>query len=71
MQGQQTIGSRSQVMHGTALKTSGGLRAGDLKYSSSGRIVSKKASARAKKENRLKGYLGKSPNNPLRRMGLI
>lgn len=45
-----TIGSRAQVMHGTALKTAGGLRKSDLKKNAAGAIVSKKQSARAKRE---------------------
>ena len=58
---QITIGSRVQVWHGTALKTSGGLRKGDLRYNQkTGRIVSAKASARAK-----------SASNPLRQRGLL
>lgn len=53
-----TIGSRAQVMHGTVDRTSGGLTKGDLKYNKAGRIVSKKKSQKAKKENRLEklGY---------------
>ena len=47
------IGSRAEVMHGTADHTSGGLTKGDLKYNKWGRIVSKAKSAKAKKENRL------------------
>jgi hypothetical protein len=35
-------GSRAQVMHGTAEKTSGGLTKSDLQYNKYGRIVSKK-----------------------------
>lgn len=46
-------GTRAEVMHGTAKHTSGGLKKKDLKYNKRGRIVSKRASARAKKENRL------------------
>ena len=46
-------GSRAEVMHGTARRTSGGLRKQQLKYNKRGKIVSKRASARAKKENRL------------------
>ena len=45
----QNIGSRAQVMHGTARKTSGGLLKKDLAYNKSGAIVSKKKSAIAKK----------------------
>ncbi len=47
------VGSRASVMHGTAHHTSGGLTKGDLKYNKWGRIVSRKKSAKAKKENRL------------------
>ena len=52
------IGSRAQVMHGTAKMTGGGLRKKDLKYNKQGKIVSKKMSQRAKKEKRLQkaGY---------------
>jgi len=49
----QTIGSRAQVMNGTARKTSGGLLMRHLKYNPRGKIVSKKASALAKNNNRL------------------
>ena len=52
------VGSRAQVMHGTAHHTSGGLTKGDLKYNKNGRIVSRKKSMKAKKEKRLEkaGY---------------
>ena len=40
------IGSRAQVMHGTADHTSGGLKKGDLKMNKWGRIVSRKKSSR-------------------------
>ena len=40
-------------MHDTAHHTSGGLTKGDLKYNKWGRIVSRKKSLTAKKENRL------------------
>lgn len=43
------IGSRAQVMHGTAKKTSGGLSKHDLMYNKSGSIVSKKKSVTAKR----------------------
>ena len=49
----KSIGSRAQVMHGTANKTSGGLTKSQLKYNKQGKIVSRKASALAKKNNRL------------------
>ena len=57
----QTFGSRAQVMHGNAKKTSGGLTKSQLKYNKQGKIVSKKASALAKKNNRLvkAGYVTK------------
>ena len=47
------VGSRAQVMHRTAHHTPGGLTVSDLKYNKWGRIVSRKKSAKAKKENRL------------------
>lgn len=52
------IGSRAQVMHGTAHHTTGGLTKRDLKYNKWGRIVSKKRSTLAKKTRRLEkaGY---------------
>jgi len=46
-------GSRAQVMHGTAYKTSGGLKKTDLLQNKNGRIVSKKKHTTAKKERRL------------------
>jgi len=46
-------GSRAQVMHGTAYKTSGGLKKTDLVQNKNGRIVSKKKHHSAKKDNRL------------------
>ena len=53
-----TVGTRAQVMHGTAKKTSGGLTSKDLKYNKSGHIVSKRVSALAKQQQKLKkaGY---------------
>jgi len=55
------IGTRAQVMHGTAIQTGGGLKKKDLKYNKQGKIVSKKMSAIAKKEKRLQkaGYTTK------------
>ena len=47
------MGTRAQVWHGTAYKTSGGLKKKDLMKNKSGRIVSKSKHASAKKENRL------------------
>ncbi len=54
----KAIGSRAQVMHGTAHHTSGGLTKSDLKMNKWGRIVSRKKSAKAKKDKRLEkaGY---------------
>jgi hypothetical protein len=54
----KAVGSRAQVMHGTANHTSGGLTKKDLKYNKWGRIVSRKKSAHAKKTKRLEkaGY---------------
>lgn len=56
----QLVGSRAQVMHGTAKKTSGGLTRKDLKMNKWGRIVSRAKSVKAKKENRL-SKLGYKP----------
>ena len=50
------VGSRAQVWHGTAKATGYGrkaLRKGDLKKNKHGRIVSRRLSAKAKRENRL------------------
>jgi len=47
------IGSRAQVWHGTASKTSGGLNKGNLMMNKWGRIVSRRMSAAAKKNKRL------------------
>ena len=51
-------GSRAEVWHGTAYKTSGGLKKHHLKKNKSGRIVSIAKSNTAKKERRLEkaGY---------------
>jgi hypothetical protein len=45
----RAIGTRAEVMHGTAHHTSGGLTRKDLKYNKHGRIVSRKASEAGKK----------------------
>lgn len=47
------VGSRSQVMNGNANHTKGGLTKKHLKYNKHGKIVSRKASMKAKKNNRL------------------
>jgi len=54
------VGSRAQVMHGTAKRTSGGLTKDDLMMKN-GRIVSRKASNAAKKSKNLTkaGYTAK------------
>jgi hypothetical protein len=52
----QTFGSRAEVYHGTALKTTGGLRKADLMKNKHGRIVSRKKFVTAKKEKRLLKY---------------
>jgi hypothetical protein len=55
------IGSRAQVWHGTAKKTSGGLTKSALMMNKHGRIVSKRKHMTAKKEKRLvkAGFLTK------------
>lgn len=67
-------GSRQQVGHGTAYKTSGNLTSDDLFKNTRGRWVSKKKSASAKKEKRLechgfftqKGKFGAVKKSPLK-----
>ena len=55
------VGSRAQVWHGTAKKTSGGLTRKDHLKNKAGRIVSKRKHFTAKKDKRLvkAGYLTK------------
>ena len=55
------VGSRAQVMHGTAKLTGGGLTKRQLKYNKHGKIVSIKASNSAKKNKNLikAGYITK------------
>jgi hypothetical protein len=58
----QTTGSRAQVWHGTAKKTSGGLTKSNLMKNKHGRIVSKKKHASGKKtikNLRKLGYIAK------------
>ena len=50
---EKLTGSRAQVWHGTAMKTSGGLKKSDLMQNKAGRIVSKAKHNTAKKEKRL------------------
>tara|TARA_B100001093_G_C26318279_1_gene796551 strand:+ start:293 stop:580 length:288 start_codon:yes stop_codon:yes gene_type:complete len=70
----KTIGSRAEVFHGNAKKTSGGLMKKDLVKNKMGYIVSKKKHLSAKKERRLEkhgyfakkgkfGYVKKTPKN--------
>ena len=47
----RVIGSRAQVMHGTAQKTSGGLTKSELMYNKAGRIVSKKKHSTMKRSH--------------------
>ena len=47
------IGTRAQVWHGTAYKTTGGLTKSNIMKNKSGRIVSKSKYTSAKRENRL------------------
>jgi hypothetical protein len=47
------VGSRAQVYHGTAYKTSGGLKKSELMQNKNGRMVSKAKHHTAKKERRL------------------
>jgi len=50
---EMTFGSRAQVWHGTAYKTSGGLTKSHLIKNKAGHIVSKSKHTSAKKEKRL------------------
>ncbi|NBR61298.1 hypothetical protein EB118_05240 [bacterium] len=52
----KAVGSRAQVMNGTARHTSGGLTKKHLKYNKYGRIVSTKKSMMAKKSKTLKKW---------------
>ena len=49
-------GSRAEVMHSVAARTSGGLTKNDLKYNAAGKIVSVRMSNAAKKNDRLADY---------------
>jgi hypothetical protein len=46
-------GSRTQVINGTAYRTSGGLKKSDIVYNKNGHLVSLIKSKQAKKDNRL------------------
>lgn len=49
----RAVGSRAQVWHGMARRTSGNLTKADLKKNRAGRIVSVRASERASSDRRL------------------
>jgi len=55
------VGTRAEVWHGTAYKTSGGLTKANLIQNKSGRIVSRVKHTTAKREKRLEkhGYFAK------------
>ena len=53
---EKLVGSRAQVFHGTAYKTSGGLKKDNLIQNKNKRIVSRKKHGTAKKEQRLKKF---------------
>ena len=53
---QMLEGSRAQVYHGTAYKTTGGLKKSNLLQNKHGRIVSKKKHTTAKREKRLQKH---------------
>ena len=53
---EKTVGSRAEVMHGTARKTTGGLMKKDLLMNKNGRIVSRRKHVTAKREKRLEKH---------------
>lgn len=57
----ELVGSRAQVYHGSAFRTSGGLTKKDIRMNKWNRLVSKAKSMKAKKENRLEksGFFAK------------
>ncbi len=68
----QTTGSRAQVWHGTAKKTSGGLTKSNLMKNKHGRIVSRRKHASGKKtikNLRKLGYVAKKGQFKLFRKG--
>lgn len=67
----KTIGSRAEVFHGTAKKTSGGLKKNDL-MKKKGRIISRRKSAAGKKaikHLRALGFIAKKGTFKLFRKG--
>jgi hypothetical protein len=70
----KTIGSRAEVWHQTAKKTSGGLKKSDLMKTKSGRIVSRRAHAAGKKaikHLRALGYIAKKGTFKLMRKSMV
>jgi len=68
----QTVGTRAQVWHGNAKKTSGGLTKNNLMKNKHGRIVSKRKHASGKKtikNLRKMGYVAKKGEFKLFRKG--
>ncbi len=76
----KTFGSRAEVFHGTAKKTTGGLTKSDLMKNKHGEIVSKKKHITAKRERRLEkagfytqkgkfGFVRKSARKTAKRRG--
>lgn len=59
-----SVGSRAQVMHGSAKRTAGGLTKKDLMYNKSGGIVSRKKSMTMKKGGAWKKRFGKKMAKP-------
>ncbi len=53
----EVIGTRAKVWHGTAYKTSGGLKREDLTQNKGGLIVSKRKQATAKRNKRLSKWM--------------
>ena len=53
---ERTFGSRAEVFHGNAKKTTGGLTKKDLMKNKHGEIVSRKKHVTAKRETRLEKY---------------
>ena len=68
----RTIGSRAEVMHGSCLRTAGGLKKKDL-FMKKGRIVSRRASAAGKKALKFltrQGYIAKKGKFQLMRKSM-
>ena len=64
----KSVGSRAQVFHGNAKKTSGGLSKGDLKKTKYGNIISKKASAASKKKYKNNAKIQKALTDGCRKL---